>query len=198
MGAPDTWRPAAAAASTERGPLCPPPLARSRRGPAEGPEIPLHTVRGTAAPTTLTVEDSDADTTYPLWRDVLREGRPVPRLADPAGTFHLAARTAEGHVVGGVRFSPAPCPWRPARAPWQLRGMATDPLARGTGAGRALVAEGLARVAALGGDLVWCDARLAAVGFYERMGFVVVTEQFDKPEGGRHHGMVTELSGQHG
>ena len=138
----------------------------------------------------MTVEESDAETTYPLWRDVLREGRPVPRLADPAGTFHLAARTAGGRLVGVVRFAPVPCPWRSARAPWQLRGMATDPAVRGTGAGRALVAEGLARVAALGGDLVWCDARVPAVGFYERMGFEVVTEQFDKPEGGPHRGML--------
>ena len=64
-----------------------------------------------------------------------------------------------------------------ARAPWQLRGMATDPAVRGAGAGRALVADGLARVAARGGDLVWCDARVSAAGFYERMGFTVVTER---------------------
>lgn len=143
---------------------------------------------------TVTVEESDADTTYPLWRDVLREGRPVPRLADPEGTFHLAARATGGRLVGVVRFSPAPCPWRPdARAPWQLRGMATDPGARGTGAGRALVVEGLARVAAFGGDLIWCDARVSAVGFYERMGFTVVTDEFGKPEGGPHRGMLVEL-----
>jgi predicted GNAT family N-acyltransferase len=147
----------------------------------------------TADPATVIVEDSDAETTYPLWRDVLREGRPVARLADPAGTLHLAARTIDGQLVGVVRFSPAPCPWRESRAPWQLRGMATDPAVRGTGAGRALVAEGVARVAALGGDLVWCDARVAAVGFYERMGFAVVTEQFDKPEGGPHLGMLKDL-----
>ena len=141
----------------------------------------------------ITVGDSDADTTYPLWREVLREGRPVPRLEDPAGTFHLAARTVDGQIVGVVRFSPAPCPWVPARAPWQLRGMATALATRGTGAGRALVAEGLARIAADGGDLVWCDARVPAVGFYERMGFAVVTELFDKPEGGPHRGMVADL-----
>jgi len=147
-----------------------------------------------ASPITVVVEVSDADTTYPLWRDVLREGRTVPRLEDPAGTFHLAARTVAGLLVGVVRFSPAACPWRPgARAPWQLRGMATDPAVRGTGSGRALVAEGLARVEAQGGDLVWCDARVAAVGFYQRMGFTVVTEEFDKPEGGPHRGMVVEL-----
>ena len=142
----------------------------------------------------MTVEESDADTTYPLWRDVLREGRPVARLEDPSGTFHLAARSSSGVLVGVVRFSPATCPWRPeAHTPWQLRGMATDAGARGTGAGRALVTEGLTRVAAGGGDLVWCDARMAAVGFYERMGFAVVTEKFDKPEGGPHLGMVIAL-----
>ena len=67
--------------------------------------------------------------------------------------------------------------------------MATDAAVRGSGAGRALVVEGLARVAARGGDLVWCDARVAAAGFYERMGFAVVTEQFDKPGIGPHVGM---------
>jgi predicted GNAT family N-acyltransferase len=144
--------------------------------------------------TNLTVEESDAETTYPLWRDVLRGGRPVARLADPEGTFHLAARTVDGRLVGVVRFSPAPCPWRPgARAPWQLRGMATDSAVRGTGVGRALVSEGLRRVGGQGGDLVWCDARLGAVGFYERMGFAVVTEEFEKPDGGLHLGMVVDL-----
>jgi predicted GNAT family N-acyltransferase len=148
----------------------------------------------TVEPSVVTVEESDAEATYPLWRDVLREGRPVPRLEDPAGTFHLAAWSM-GRLVGVVRFSPAGCPWRSeARSPWQLRGMATDPGARGTGAGRALVTEGLGRVAALGGDLVWCDARVPAVGFYERMGFAVVTEQFVKPEGGPHVGMLREVT----
>ena len=149
--------------------------------------------------TNLTVEESDAETTYPLWRDVLRGGRPVARLADPEGTFHLAARTVDGVLVGVVRFSPAPCPWRPeARAPWQLRGMATSSAVRSTGAGRALVSEGLRRVTGQGGDVVWCDARMAAVGFYERMGFSVVTEEFQKPEGGPHLGMLVELPGGSG
>jgi ribosomal protein S18 acetylase RimI-like enzyme len=71
--------------------------------------------------------------------------------------------------------------------------MATDPAVRGTGAGRALVDEGLARVAARGGDLVWCDARVAAAGFYERMGFTVVTGEYGKPGVGPHVGMVKDL-----
>jgi predicted GNAT family N-acyltransferase len=142
-----------------------------------------------------TVDEVPAEVTYGLRGAVLRpDGGEITWAGDDdPGTFHLAARTADGRIVGVVRFSPAPCPYRPgSAAPWQLRGMATDAAVRGTGAGRALVTEGLTRVRARGGDLVWCDARVPAVGFYERMGFAVVTEPFDKPGIGPHVGMVID------
>jgi predicted GNAT family N-acyltransferase len=148
------------------------------------------------AVTRVTVEQVPAEVTYALRGAVLRPGGGEITWAgdeDPA-TFHLAARTPDGAVVGVVRFSPAPCPYRSgATAPWQLRGMATDPAVRGTGAGRALLAEGLARVAARGGGLVWCDARVGAIGFYEGHGFTVVSEPFDKPGIGPHVGMLKDL-----
>jgi predicted GNAT family N-acyltransferase len=142
------------------------------------------------------VEEVPAEVTYALRGAVLRpDGGEIVWAGDEdPRTFHLAARGVDGSVVGVVRFSPAPCPWRPeARAPWQLRGMATDPAIRGSGAGVALVADGLSRLATRGGDLVWCDARVSAAGFYERMGFAVVTEPYDKPGAGPHVGMLREL-----
>jgi predicted GNAT family N-acyltransferase len=144
----------------------------------------------------VTVDEVAAEVTYELRRAILRpDGGEITWAGDedPA-TFHLAARSGD-RVVGVVRLSPASCPWRPgATAPWQLRGMATDPAVRGTGAGRSLVDGGLARVAARGGDLVWCHARSAATGFYERMGFAVVTEPYERPGIGPHVGMLIELS----
>jgi predicted N-acetyltransferase YhbS len=143
---------------------------------------------------TVTIEQVDAAATYPLRAQELRQGRPVEIEEDDAPyTLHLAARTSAGEIVGVVRFHPRDCPWREAEAAWQLRGMATDPQVRGRGAGRALVAAGLTRVVALGGDLVWCDARAAAVGFYERIGFTAVTEVYDLRPVGPHRGMVIEL-----
>jgi predicted GNAT family N-acyltransferase len=147
---------------------------------------------GTSA---VTVDEVAAEVTYELRRAVLRpDGGEITWAGDEdPDTFHLVAR-ASARIVGVVRFSPAPCPWRPdARGPWQLRGMATDPEVRGTGAGRALLVDGLDRVAARGGDLVWCDARTTAAGFYERFGFTVVTDEFDKPGIGPHVGMVIEV-----
>ncbi|HEY0126469.1 MAG TPA: GNAT family N-acetyltransferase [Blastococcus sp.] len=148
------------------------------------------------APGPVTVDEVAAEVTYALRRAVLRpDGGDVVWAGDEdPSTFHLAARTPDGRVVGVVRFSPAACPWRPAGHPWQLRGMATDATVRGTGAGRALVVAGLDAVAARGGDLLWCDARVAAVGFYERMGFTVVTRPYDKPGIGLHLGMVVDIS----
>ena len=143
----------------------------------------------------VSVDEVSAEVTYELRGAVLRPNGGEVTWAgdeDPA-TFHLAVRV-DGAVVGVVRFSPAPCPWRPlARAPWQLRGMATEAAVRGSGAGRALVADGLARVADRGGDLVWCDARVAAAGFYERMGFTVVTDEFEKTGIGPHVGMLIDV-----
>ena len=142
------------------------------------------------------VEEVPAEVTYALRAAVLRpDGGEIVWAGDEdPGTFHLAARDAGGPVIGVVRFSPAPCPWRSdARAPWQLRGMATDPAVRGSGAGRALVDDGVNRLIARGGDLLWCDARVSAAGFYERMGFAVVTEPFDKPGIGPHVGMCKDL-----
>ncbi len=141
-----------------------------------------------------TVEEVPVDVVLPLRAAVLRGGGPagMPGDDDPA-TVHLAARSPDGEVIGVARLSPAPCPWRAARSPWQLRGMATAPDARGTGVGRVLLDGCLAVVAQRGGDLLWCDARVTAAGFYERMGLTVVTGEYDKPGVGPHVGMVKEL-----
>ncbi|WP_369136699.1 GNAT family N-acetyltransferase [Modestobacter versicolor] len=143
---------------------------------------------------TITIEQVDAPATYALRAQELRQGRPVEIDGDDAPyALHLAARLDGDEVVGVVRFHPRDCPWREGEGSWQLRGMATDPRVRGLGVGRALVAAGLTRVQARGGDLVWCDARKAAVGFYQRIGFTIVTAEYDLRPVGPHVGMLIEL-----
>ena len=147
---------------------------------------------------TIRIDEVEAAATYPLRMQELREGRsPEIEEDDAPYTLHLAARIdggeRSGQIVGVVRFHPRDCPWRDTEGSWQLRGMATDPRVRGLGAGRALVAEGLARLSRRGATLVWCDARKAAVGFYERIGFTIVTEEYDLRPVGPHRGMVIEL-----
>jgi GNAT superfamily N-acetyltransferase len=79
---------------------------------------------------------------------------------------------------------------------WRLRGMATAPEWRGKGAGTAVLAAVIAHVAAAGGGLLWCNARLGAVAFYERAGLVTRGEQWEEPVIGPHIAMFTMVPGR--
>ncbi len=83
---------------------------------------------------------------------------------------------------------------RPEQADgWRLRGMATVPEVRGQGFGIALLAACVDHVAVSGGGELWCNARRAAVGFYRRAGFDVVSDEFDIPGIGPHVVMTTTV-----
>lgn len=78
---------------------------------------------------------------------------------------------------------------------WQVRGMATDARFRGRGLGAALLRMAEAEVDA---DvppvrLLWCNARVPAARFYQKLGWVVRSEPFDIPTAGPHVRMTRRL-----
>ncbi|MGA9276311.1 GNAT family N-acetyltransferase [Ilumatobacter sp.] len=81
-------------------------------------------------------------------------------------------------------------PTSDARPLTQLRGMATEPSLAGIGLGRRLLSAGLDRAAAHGTELVWANARLGALRFYERSGFTVMGDVFTIAETGLPHRRV--------
>ena len=89
-------------------------------------------------------------------------------------TFHLAA-TTDDELVGCITVFPEAFDGEPG---WRLRGMATAEHWRGRGVGAAMLGDAQRRVVELGADLLWCNARLSAAGFYEGCGFRVVGPQF--------------------
>ena len=48
---------------------------------------------------------------------------------------------------------------------------------------------------ARGGDLLWCNARVVALGFYERLGFVAEGPEFEIVPIGPHFVMTKNLQG---
>jgi predicted GNAT family N-acyltransferase len=146
--------------------------------------------------TSWQVRITDADTTRELRRAVLRphlpSGSELPGDHEP-GVIHLAAFDGDDPVSACLIF-PEECPWLPDRSAWRLRGMATDQLRRGTGAGAALVAEAQQLALASGTPLIWCLARMTAVGFYQRQGWVVTGDEFESV-GVPHLRMHRELTG---
>lgn len=104
---------------------------------------------------------------------------------DLSDAIHLGAFDGSS-LVSTCFIFPESCSWQPGRPAWRLRSMATDPAARGTGAGRSvlLAATGIARDH--GAELLWCEAREPAVGFYQRCGWQLHGERFVKVEPHRY------------
>ena len=127
---------------------------------------------------------------------VLRAGMP-PESAifdrdDDSGTRHFGAFYGP-RLVGVATFFAESCPGRAGIPAWRMRGMATLPDMQGRGAGRALVEEGLRVARADGAAAMWCNARVGARGFYEKLGFVAVGDEFELPVAGKHYVMIKEL-----
>lgn len=95
------------------------------------------------------------------------------------GTAHFGAFVAERNV-GCLSFMQAT--WQ-GRSALQLRGMAVAQAWQRHGVGSALLRFALAECAA---EPVWCNARLFAVAFYERHGFVIVGDTFEIAGVGPH------------
>ena len=132
----------------------------------------------------------------PLRRAVLRPHQEEHELVyhgdDDPLAFHAGVRDGSRIVAVGT-VAPEPHPRAPEPGDWRLRGMATVPAARGTGAGRAVLEACVAAASERGGRRIWCNARLPSAGFYERLGFAVESEVFELPGIGPHVLMARRL-----
>jgi ribosomal protein S18 acetylase RimI-like enzyme len=77
---------------------------------------------------------------------------------------------------------------------YRLRAMAVREGYRGQGFGEAIVEAGLNHLRELGVEVVWCDARVAALNFYRRLQFEELEEEYDIPIIGLHRFMWKVLS----
>jgi ribosomal protein S18 acetylase RimI-like enzyme len=123
--------------------------------------------------------------TRALRREVLRPYLSIEDLAghEPAGAVAFGAFDGSELVsVGLVGPDGEPGDWR-------VRGMATAPHARGRGAGSQILRALVQHAIAHGATRVWCNARTAAVTLYERIGFVIASDEFEPPDIGPHYRM---------
>ena len=151
---------------------------------------------GYRAPVQFRVDRVPADMTWELRQTVLRPHQTIEELAlpddDEMSTGSFAAIDADEEVVGTARVAPASPPFpvglhAPANSPtWQLRGMATGEDVRNVGVGTVLLRRVVRHVADDGGGLIWCNARVPAIDFYRRAGFVVHGDVWEDPDIGPH------------
>ena len=113
-------------------------------------------------------------------------------------TRHLVAVAGDAaggaRIVGCATIFPEPFEHRPDA--WRLRGMAIAPDLQGAGVGRKLLAaidEMMRAHAPARPPLLWCNARVTAIGFYQRCGWRIVSGVFDVPTVGPHVNMTRQV-----
>lgn len=146
----------------------------------------------------IEIKEVSAAAVRPMRQAVLRPSQKVeemlwPRDLDPE-TKHFAA--FDGPKIVGIvtAYRSAPPEDPNLTASWQFRGMATAPEVRGAGVGKRLIEQCVETSVREGSKLLWCDARISAMGFYEKLGFEAVGEPFEKPHAGPHWRMYRWLS----
>lgn len=139
--------------------------------------------------------------TRPLRAAVLRPGQPPEALVyagdEHPQALHVGAFEDE-RLVGIATVYPEPPPeaYRdamPGGGAFRLRGMATLPEVRGGGHGRELLEACFAHARAHGARVLWCNARVGALGFYRRMGLETIGPEFDIAGIGPHYVMWREV-----
>lgn len=139
--------------------------------------------------------------THRLRQSVLRPKQAVAEMAWPLdaaeGSFHLGAEEdregSDDRLISIASFVRDRCEQLPGSHQYRLRGMATAQEHRGKGIGAALLRYGLEHLHHLNADLVWCNAREVALGFYEREGFTSQGAAFMIEGIGLHHLMFRQL-----
>lgn len=133
--------------------------------------------------------------TFPLRSAVLRNNKSFEHCVLPTdgaeGIFHLGYFVDDQLVCIGT-FFPEDYPENGSGG-FRLRGMATHPDFAGKGFGATLINFAIDELTSGQASYIWCNARLAAVGFYKKLNFEVISDEFDVPGIGPHFDMRRHL-----
>ena len=113
-------------------------------------------------------------------------------IDDHDGAFHLGAYKGDQLICVASFFKQRQAKFSEQHQ-YRLRAMATLSCAQNTGAARALLNTAFQILKEKGQDLLWCDARIIATGFYEKLGFEKLGDTYSIPIIGLHYLMYKTL-----
>jgi len=128
-----------------------------------------------------------------LRHKVLRAGLPRETAVFPGDDKPTARHYGayeDDTLVGCVTLHSSQWEGGPA---WQLRGMAVADGGRGRGVGKALIEFLEEDISDSGARQLWCNARVPAAAFYEKMGWRIESEAFEIPTAGPHMRMSKRM-----
>ena len=142
----------------------------------------------------VVIKKISADETYKIRLEILRNGMdlPVEFSGDfDKNTFHLGV--FEDDVLKGVSSFLMNSNALFDKTQYQLRGMATLFEVRGKGYGKQMLLLAFDILKEKQIDILWCNARVVALSFYLKLGFVQQGDPFDIPEVGEHYCLFKQI-----
>lgn len=144
------------------------------------------------------VKKISAVATYPLrhevlWPHIEKEADCGIEVDKQEGTFHVGALKDET-VVSIATFLIEKHEDIPYKNQYRLRAMATSPEHRGANFGKKVIEFAIQELRNRNVEVVWCDAREVALGFYEKLGFKVTGDFYNVPDIGPHKLMYYEIN----
>ena len=138
----------------------------------------------------------DAEEIRSLRHKMLRQGKEFSTTSydrdNEKLTFHLGF-TIEEKIVSCATFYPEETNKIPSKNAYRLRGMATDYSYLRKGYGDQIMQEAFQILKSKECDLLWCNARLIAVPFYQSVGFQEIGDLFDISDIGPHYYMYKRI-----
>ena len=143
----------------------------------------------------MTIQNIDAEQTYQMRLDILRDGVDLPVVFSgdtDIDTFHLGLFD-EDELKGIASFMKTTNVLFD-KEQYQLRGMATTEDARGKGYGKLLLHSAFDLLQEKQVRVLWCNARAEALAFYLKLGFLQLGEKFEIKEIGDHYTLFKKIS----
>nr|WP_199000052.1 GNAT family N-acetyltransferase [Flavobacterium sp. ASV13] len=134
--------------------------------------------------------------TYAVRQPVLRKGQPVESCifeGDDLESTHYFGLFSDENLTGIISLYDKINPIFAEQNQAQIRGMAVLETHQKKGFGEALVKHCETYCNANKVDLIWFNARTAAVGFYKKMDYQPQGEPFDIKDVGEHYLMFKKL-----
>ncbi|AOW19887.1 GNAT family N-acetyltransferase [Urechidicola croceus] len=132
--------------------------------------------------------------TYEIRREILRKNIPLTEKIQgdfEDDTFHLGA-FSNGILVSVATFMKDNHQYF-SGFQFRLRGMATLEKVQGKGLGKQLIFKAEEFLKEKNVSILWCNARVVALKFYQNCGFETIGEEFEIPLIGGHYVMFKEL-----
>jgi predicted GNAT family N-acyltransferase len=143
----------------------------------------------------IQIKEIAAKETYQVRLEVLRKNIPLPYEFQgdfDENTFHLGA-FKDTKLIAVSTFMKSKNELFKGEQ-YQLRGMATLSEFQGYGVGKQLMETAFQLLKEKNIDILWCNARVAALNFYRKVGMETIGKPFDVKFIGDHYVMYKNLN----